>query len=216
MYNLEVLKKKLQHSQPGLALDIDDTLSQTWGFWGQEMLRLFGNPENLTWQEIRAKYRRCENVPYWQTEEAQAWMANSRRWGDFYGQLERIQGSHEWISRIQEHLPIHVYLTARSIEMLDTTHAWLAKHGYPDVEVIARPLDVPYEDTYVWKSQILTELYPMITGIVDDDANLPTHLPAEYPGTVYLIGQETNPRDDVRLHHCPTWEDVHRAVVSNA
>ena len=215
MYDLAEIKERLKQAPPGLALDIDDTLSQTWAYWGQEMLRCFGNPENLTWEEIRAKYRRCENVPYWQTEEAQTWMAESRRGGAYYEQLERMHGSHENVYRIQEHLPIHLYLTARSIEMLDTTRTWLAKHGYPDVEVISRPLDVPYEDTYRWKSSVLTELYPHITGIVDDDANLPSHLPVDYQGTVYIIGKETNERDDVRLHHCPTWEDVYQVVHAN-
>ncbi len=213
MYDLQSLKEKLRTSPPGLALDIDDTLSQTWAYWGKEMLQRFGNPEGLTWEEIRHKYRRCENVPYWQTDEARAWMEASRRGGDYYEELERIHGSHECIYRIQEHLPIHLYLTARSIEMLDVTKAWLAKHGYPDVEVISRPLDVPYEDTYRWKSSVLMELYPSIVGIVDDDANLPSHVPAEYPGVIYILGKETNDRNDIRVHHCPTWEDVHRAIL---
>ncbi len=214
MKYLQALKERLTNAQPGLALDIDDTLSQTWAYWGQEMLSRFGNPENLTWEEVREKYKRCENVPYWQTPEACEWMDASRRGGDYYEQLERMHGSHEAIYRIQEKLPIHFYLTARSVEMLDITHAWLAKHGYPQVDVIARPLDVPYEDTYRWKASVLMELYPTVQGIVDDDANLPKHMPKDYEGTIYIIGQETTGREDLNVHHCPTWEDVHQSILN--
>lgn len=212
MHDLEKLKQKLSGLKPGLALDIDDTLSQTWAYWGQEMLRRFGNPEGLTWQEIRQRYRRCENVPYWQTEEAEAWMDSSRKGGAYYGGLACIQGAHETVSQIHKHTPIHLYLTARSIETLDVTYDWLARHGYPDAEVIARPLDVPYKDTYLWKAGVLKELYPSVLGIVDDDANLPAHLSDDYTGSIYVIGEERHVRDDARVRHCPTWEDVHQAL----
>ncbi len=214
MTDLAAIKQRLQTLPPGFALDIDDTLSLTWAYWGKEMLRLFGNPENLTWEEIRRKYRRCENVPYWQTPEAMAWMHEKRHRGTYFEELERMEGSLEWLDEIQKHFPIHLYLTARATESLDVTRTWLAKHGFPDVEIVARPPSVPYEGIYHWKSSILMELYPAVLGIIDDDANLPSHMPAEYEGTIYTIGHETSDRSDINVHVCPTWEDVHRAIRS--
>jgi len=57
----------------GLAVDIDETLSWTIGYWIEEMQNKFGNPENLTIKEMVEKYRYTQNVPYWQHEEALQW-----------------------------------------------------------------------------------------------------------------------------------------------
>ena len=53
-YDLAAIKHDLVGKKPGLALDIDDTLSYTWAYWAQELMRIGGNPENLTWQEVGA------------------------------------------------------------------------------------------------------------------------------------------------------------------
>ncbi len=48
-----------------LALDIDETLSLTSTYWFEQLLKLFGNPENLTAKQMAEKYHLCQNVPYW-------------------------------------------------------------------------------------------------------------------------------------------------------
>ncbi|PIN75466.1 hypothetical protein COV17_03845 [Candidatus Woesearchaeota archaeon CG10_big_fil_rev_8_21_14_0_10_36_11] len=58
----------------GLALDIDDTLSDTNKFWFTNLQRLFGNPEKLTPQEMIQKYRYIQEVPYWQNSEVRMWI----------------------------------------------------------------------------------------------------------------------------------------------
>jgi len=54
----------------GLALDVDDTLAETNVFWAQHHIEAFGNPENLTAEQIIGKYRFADRVPYWQCDEA--------------------------------------------------------------------------------------------------------------------------------------------------
>ena len=63
----ENLKK---NNMRGLALDIDETLSWTVGFWVEQLQKEFGNPENLSTQELVTKYRYVQSVPYWQTSKA--------------------------------------------------------------------------------------------------------------------------------------------------
>lgn len=48
-----------------LALDIDETLSLTSTYWFEQLLKRFGNPENLTAKQMAEKYHLCQNVPYW-------------------------------------------------------------------------------------------------------------------------------------------------------
>ena len=211
-YDLAAIKHDLVGKKPGLALDIDDTLSYTWAYWAQELMRIGGNPENLTWQEVRRKYRRCEDVPYWQTEEIKQWMYEHRGESDYLHHLECVVGSRETVPLVHELYPIRLYLTARTDTSLATTRAWLDRHGFPNVPIVSRPVDVAHSSSYEWKSSILQALHPSIIGIVDDDAKLAEHISPDYPGTIYLIGEETYPREDVHIVHCPNWNAVHTAL----
>ena len=60
----------LEITTQGLALDIDETLSSTNRFWIQTLTEKFGNPENLSCEEIVSMYRYTQNVPFWQTDHA--------------------------------------------------------------------------------------------------------------------------------------------------
>lgn len=77
--DIKQFKQKLEsEGKNGLVLDIDETLSWTIGYWVQEMQKNFGNPENLSINDLILKYRYTQNVPYWQTSEALEWMENAR------------------------------------------------------------------------------------------------------------------------------------------
>ena len=65
--------------QRGLVLDIDETLTWTVGFWLERMQKLFGNPEKLSVKDTADKYHLTQNLPYWQTDEAYAWMQVRKR-----------------------------------------------------------------------------------------------------------------------------------------
>lgn len=67
MINLETLEK-------GIAVDIDETLSWTVGYWVEQMQEKFGNPEKLSIKEMIEKYRYTQNIPYWQSAEALKWI----------------------------------------------------------------------------------------------------------------------------------------------
>jgi hypothetical protein len=56
MDEVEIIKKRLtSQNRKGLALDVDETLSWTVGYWIAEMQARFGNPESLSVEELIAK-----------------------------------------------------------------------------------------------------------------------------------------------------------------
>ena len=54
----------------GLALDIDDTLSQTLLYWIQGLQDKLGGLVGMSPKEIVKKYKHTRNVPEWNTPEA--------------------------------------------------------------------------------------------------------------------------------------------------
>jgi hypothetical protein len=60
--------------KPGIALDIDDTLSNTTRYFIKRLQEKFGNPENLSVEEIIEKYEIMPNISYWQTPEIRQWL----------------------------------------------------------------------------------------------------------------------------------------------
>lgn len=59
----------------GIACDIDETLAWTVRDWVYHLSEQFGNPENLTPEEVVARYGHSSFFPpYWQTPECKQWM----------------------------------------------------------------------------------------------------------------------------------------------
>jgi hypothetical protein len=200
---------------PGLALDIDETLSDTNIFWFTKLSELFGNPESLSPREIATKYRYSQQVPYWQTPEALTWMEEARHGNELQVELPLIEDAKHNVARINTIVPIVAYVTARPEVVREGTLRWLATHGFPEAPLIMKPLDVQTEAGVAWKAQLLAERYPDILGIVDDHPGLMDALPADYQGTVFLYNYEGPVRTNLHIVACPTWEAVYTAVVKN-
>eukprot|EP00960_Hanusia_phi_P040873 754700-Hanusia_phi.AAC.2 len=154
--------------QRGLVLDIDETLSWTVGFWMERMQKLFGNPEKLSVKDMADKYHLTQNVPYWQTEEAHAWMQvcpvlclppsssllpppssllpppfSMRDEPEAQEELPVIDGAVEGVAALQEAgVRLLGYLTVRPQSVVPSTRKWLLAQGLPDLPVVAKPDDV--------------------------------------------------------------------------
>lgn len=209
------LKQYLQQKKiRGLALDIDETLSWTVGFWVEKLQQIFGNPENLSVKELVFKYRYTQNVPYWQTEEALKWMKDHRHSDEIQGMLPLIENSNTIVQKINEIIPIVFYVTTRPETVIGGTQKWLKKHNFPDVKIIAKPLNVDTKDGNKWKARVLEELYPEIVGIIDDNPSLVDHLSKDYKGSIYLYDNIDHIRKDINIIPCKTWEDIFTKVQS--
>ncbi len=209
----QIVQALLASGRTGLALDVDETLSITATKVISELQQRFGNPENLTVAEVIARYDYIEQVPYWQSAEAKNFINSCWRSPEFQHQLEIIEGALEHVHKIHQHLPILVYLTARPGCVTEATAVWLQHHGFPEASVICRPDELPSEQGSQWKAQVLARLYPAIVGIVDDNRSLIRHLPADYPGTIYLFNNQDPGDHSLTVIQCQNWAEVHRCIT---
>lgn len=212
---IQNLKNKLKKQDiKGLALDIDETLSDSNIHWFEHMFK-FHMPENFTKAEIVEKYRFVEQVPGWSTEEAFEHMEKLLHSNEFNGTIPLIKDANHIINKINKFVPIVVYVTARPGTVASGTKKWLAEHNFPEAELITRSMDIKATktdlmDRNVWKAEILALLYPEVIGIVDDNEGLAHELEAaHYQGMLYLYAKES---EEFKNHRnvvvCPTWPDV--------
>lgn len=204
--NLEKIKGELQ---PGLGVDIDETLSWTIGHWVERMLVKFGNPENFSIQEMVSKYRYTQNVPYWQTPEALAWMDEQINSNEVQKELPLIEGADHYLRKIHEIVPIAAYITIRPEGIRSGTEEWLEKHGFPKAPVICRPK--VEEDGVRWKAMVLSTLFPQVKGIIDDNDRLLEFLGDEYAGKIFLYNHQKE-RGKENIFACPDWLAVYKRV----
>ncbi len=211
--DIEALKLELAKSDiKGIALDIDETLSWTIGWWVENLQELFGNPENLSIPELIKKYRYTQNVPYWQTDEALKWMEEHRSSNAVQEQLPLIPDVHQYVLKIHKIVPVIAYITVRPDSVIQGTKNWLAKHNFPEAPVIARPESVDHTAGNEWKAEALNYLYPSVLGIVDDNPSLVQQLPESYKGTVFVYENEPPLREGLDIVHCRDWLSVVEAV----
>jgi hypothetical protein len=192
----------------GLAVDIDETLSWTIGYWFRELRRLFGNPEGLSVQELITKYRYFQHVPYWQTTEALEWAAQKIYDNDLQKVLPLIKNSNLILNKVNKIIQIKEYLTIRPIKVVEGTGHWLVKHKFPKAKIVARPPEISREDGHRWKAQVLSAGYPKILGIIDDNPVLFDYLPKNYPGVVLLYDMKKFETDRKNVYSCPNWNSV--------
>jgi hypothetical protein len=208
-------KARLQMlGRPGIALDIDDTLSQTAERCLDQLTERFGNPTNLTLPEIRAQYGMFQHVPQWNNPEAHDFIEKLNNSPENLKNFALLDGVHEALRQLQEKVPITCYLTARSEIVASHTQEWLDRHGFPAAELICRPHEVPVLQGGRWKAEVLYDLSPHVVGLVDDNVQFPSHLPVDYPGAIYLIGTETHSYPQKNVFACPTWADVIKIILN--
>lgn len=213
--NLTKIKQKLKkNNTQGLALDIDETLSWTVGFWVEQLQREIGNPENLSIQEMVIKYKYVQNVPYWNTSKATNLINDYMHSNDIQEILPLIENSNSAIQKINKKTPISLYITARPESVLEGTRKWLKKHNFPDIPIIARPKNIAFEISKEWKAKTLERLYPEIIGIIDDNPGFVSALSSTYKGIVYLYDNIEHPRTDIHIVPCKTWEDVLKKIIT--
>jgi phosphoglycolate phosphatase-like HAD superfamily hydrolase len=201
--------------QQGIALDIDDTLSDSLHFYMSEILKKFGVPKNMSVDDIIQKYKFTALVPEWQTPEIEAWIVEKSRSNDFQEMITVMPGAVEAVQAIHQVVPVRMYITSRPSLVVEGTKRWLEKHGFPEAEVVTRPESKTKIDGNAWKSQILQERYPSIGAIVDDNPEIITALGKNYPGRIYLFGNHfkdvSTPGYVIRGLD---WPSMEKAIVS--
>lgn len=203
------------HVPPGLALDIDETLSITKLRIIELLHEKFGCPENLSPLELMEKYAHTSDISYWNEPSIHAWKLKLIESEELYNDVDLIENANHMVQKINSIVPISCYMTARPENTTNATRLWLQKHNFPIREIISKPLHVDYEDGNKWKANELMSRHPNIIGIVDDSPGLITALPTNYKGTVFLYSHtDYDNKTPIHVIPCNNWDTVYKKIIS--
>ena len=207
------LKRKLKENKfRGLALDIDETLSFTIGGLVEGLAKEFGNPENLTVEEIVKKYKHTDKIPYWQNKECDLLIDKILTDEKIQKNLPLIKNADSLANKVNELIPIVSYITIRPRIIFEATKHWLKKNNFPKAPIILKPKNVPRRMGNKWKAKVLEYLYPEVLGIVDDNPSLVKNLSKGYKGTIFLYDQTKTERKDIKVIPCKDWNQVLKMI----
>lgn len=203
----------MKKREVGIALDIDDTLSQTLLYWIQGLQEKLGGLENMTPTEIVKKFKHTRDVPQWNTPEAMEYITELCNADSLQEVIPVVEGAIDGVHRINAIVPIVAYITARPDTVVSGTTKWLKKHGFPTAPLIMRPPSISIPDGLKWKAEQLIARYPHIQGIVDNDIKLVEYLSPEYQGHFFLLSHTSVPKNSsVKVYACPDWASLVRQV----
>lgn len=210
--DIVAFKEQLENSgTKGLVIDLDETLSCTVHYMAGQLAKLYGNPENLSIEELRERMI-AHDVPFWNVEEIRKWGLLALESAEMAEEYPIIEGADKAVERINRVIPVVGYLTLRQTSIRNATKKWLKKHGFPDEPVITRPDDLKLEEGMQWKAETLAYLYPQVIGLIDDTLDIFNYLPGSYKGTIFLYGKTDYPKSDLSIIPCKTWDDVYKKV----
>ncbi|WP_236860070.1 hypothetical protein [Candidatus Formimonas warabiya] len=213
--DIAAFKKQLKDKgTKGLVIDLDETLSWTVYYMAGELAKLYGNPQNLSVEELCERMN-ARDIPFWNVEEVRKWGIQALESEEMTEEYPIMEGSDKAVEKINHVIPVVGYLTLRQTSVRDATKRWLAKHGFPDEPVITRPNNLKLEDGMKWKADTLAYLYPQVIGSIDDTLDIFNYLPSSYKGTIFLYGQTDYPKSDLNIIPCKTWDDVYKKVIEH-
>ncbi|MBI2580508.1 hypothetical protein HYV85_01735 [Candidatus Woesearchaeota archaeon] len=198
----------------GIAVDIDDTISATNAHWVRTLVSLLKNPEGLSPEDIISKYRYAKNVPYWASDDVEAYVQ-----GQFLNEVNLmnypvVDGALKGVRNLDQLIRVIAYITTRPERVARITSDWLTRQSFPPAKVIGIPKTEllkqgSIESRGQWKAAVLEYLYPQVMGIVDDNEDVLEHLSPTYKGKAYIFSEKAL---QLQYHFstvlCPSWEHV--------
>jgi predicted secreted acid phosphatase len=213
--SVKKLKEKLENKLiSGLAVDIDETISDTSTYWFEEAIKKFGKPNNKTTKEIIDEYVLIQNIPFWNKLEIESWLLDARKNLDFHSKPLPIIGALDTLKEIDKKIKIVAYITARPEFLRETTINWLEKHGFPKADLIHMPNKNEHSESNLWKANVLEYLYPQVSGIIDDNPLLVKEISETYQGDIYLIRNKKLKRYNSNIYPCENWNEVKDYLIN--
>jgi uncharacterized HAD superfamily protein len=201
--------------RPGIALDIDDTISDTLHHFVRLLQEKFPNPEHASIDEVIGKYKIVPHMLFWQTPEVKAWLEAQAISNEAQENVAVITGAPEIVTKLNTVVPVRMYITSRPSIVTEGTKRWLEKNNFPPAPVMTRPHSKHKIDGNAWKAEILKKMYPSVVGIVDDNPEIVGALGKEYPGIVFLFGNHyNNVPVGATTVICPSWDDAFREITT--
>ncbi len=215
---LETITKKLQSTHPGLALDIDDTISLTSDGYFDLLRQEFPAPSYLTKELFRKHYAITGITLHWKDiSNAYELLKTKVNDSQFHYELSPFPHAVHHTNTLHHHQLFSCYLTARKEDMRTLTQRWLDEHGFPKKPLIMRNNTIDYANQVKWKTSTLHALQPHITGLIDNDTRILSHLQQQkYPGRMYLFGlseHEYNGNGSITVRE--TWPEMATVILNN-
>lgn len=197
----------------GICLDIDDTIAATNVFFAQKYYNLFDNPEELSPEEIIARYHYVKDVPYWQDSLKQQRIEEDFQLGEYVHLCPPISKAREAVFEIDKTIQIVAYLTGRPQRFYKSTCTWLDKHEFPKRRIIMEPEKsllekISINDRNEWKAKLLEFLFPEVIGTIDDNSDIVKSLSPNYGGLIFLYSNNMNYQNHPNVICCPDWENI--------
>ena len=207
---LHLVKSHLEQTNTqGLAIDIDDVLSQTTRSYHEVFEREFG-PTQTTVEQARTHYAFHGGVLGWPREQTIKRTQELMRDPDFHYAIPLINRAQEAITHLHKKGKIACYHTARYETLTQATLQWLNNHNFPKYPLIIRPDDD--RNGTEWKAHAYHHLFPHVTGCIDNDARIAKRLEQlNYQGEYHLFGlteQQYQPTYGTKITTHENWDSL--------
>lgn len=185
-----------------LALDIDDTLSNT----AQEAMRVMCAKLNQSdvCDALLQKYSQPGDVPQWQTTKIATEIQLLLNSPDFLLSVSPTQQASHVVNELALTYGISCYITSRENHLRSVTRQWLKRHTFPQAKLIMRESSATESN---WKLGYLSQFLPQVRYLIDD--TLPFPIPKPFSGRVIWFNHTDTyqplPPEVIALS---SWDDV--------
>ena len=199
----------------GLAIDIDDTLSETALTCCRLIGEKFGLPDNISVEKILQKYNQPTNVPNWRVnKEVVNWLKNELNNPEFIGSLPAVAGARESLAIISERVPVKAYISSRLTHLNECSVNWLKENGFPPAPVILREDSIRDPN---WKIKHLLAQKMSVYGIIDDTLEAFSDLKSDFKGKLFWLDRFNLLSQDI--HHqvirVKNWNEIKDQILSD-
>ncbi len=175
-------------SHPWLALDIDETLARTDHDRFQEMKELFWDP----WFSYEDHHIHVERLNYiWTHDEANKFMKDKIHDDEYQKTISMVPWSLEKVTKLHKKRLFNCYITARPDTVISWTKEWLKNNWFPNLPIIAKPINIQKDKEHLWKAETLYNMYKQwVLGIVDDQIKLIEQMDnyfPDYKGNIHIL-----------------------------
>lgn len=203
-----------------LALDIDETLADTDRDRFQQLESLYWNPW-YNYEEYHNHVERVNNIRA--HEEAQQRMKDKIHDNEYQKNISLIPWALKAVQTLHTKKELFTYyITARPESVVTWTQERLLSHWFPNLPIIAKPLDVSKEKEHLWKAETLYKLYnKWVIWIIDDQIKLLNQMNIHFPDykwTIHLIISEKNSINiepgSLNFSLSNSWDELYNKLAS--
>lgn len=190
-----------------LAVDIDDTLSETAKTAMEMLQQKFKIHDSRSIIDLLREHKQPGAVNDWQTVEATSFFNSLINSDEFLYSLPVIEDAITTLNHLVTIGTISCYITSRLETHSKITKQWLDLHGFPEAPLITRPLD---EHRFNWKLHYLckTSYHSKNLFLIDDTETAFAQTPECYHGSGIIFDRWNIHTDTHTIPHAHSWTDI--------